>query len=266
MPTLNQHLEGMQPPWPILKGPGLTMVVGRMYSFFYAAGLPVAASTPSPGLTGEALTAHESALPFSNAGAGLHNYLARFAGMGTVAGQWILCDRLWQNSGITITSTGSQTIDSVPFPARDANESANGASVLLGVEVSANTGAGVPTLTVGYTNSAGTGSKTATNLINTAATSVAGTFYPIGLQSGDSGMRSVQTYQQSATWTSGTIHLVAYREIARLTCPVANAPYSIDLVTGGQPKAWNNTVPFLLFVPGAATATTFNGQMIWSHA
>lgn len=58
MPTLNQHLEGMQPPWPILKRPGLTMVVGRMYSFFYAAGLPVAATTPSPGLTGEALTAH----------------------------------------------------------------------------------------------------------------------------------------------------------------------------------------------------------------
>ena len=266
MPTLNQHLDGMQPPWPILKGPGPSMVIGRMYSFFYTNGLPVAASTPAPGLAGEALTAHESALPFSNAGASLHNYLARFSGQANVAGQWIICDRLWQNSGITINSTGSQTINSVAFPARDANESANGASVLLGVEVSATTGSGTPTLTVGYTNSAGTGSKTATNLIATAASSQAGTFYPIGLQSGDSGVRSVQTFQQSATWTSGTIHLVAYREIARLACSVANAPYSIDLVTSGQPKAWNNTVPFLIFVPGATTATRFNGQMIWSHA
>jgi hypothetical protein len=197
----------------------------------------------------------------------LHNYLARFAGQANIAGQWILCDRLWQNSGITINSTDSQTINSVAFPARDANESTNGASVLLGVEVSATVGAGAPTLTVGYTNSAGADSKTATNLIATAASSVAGTFYPIGLQSGDSGVRSVQTFQLvGAHWTSGTIHLVAYREIARLACPVANAPYSIDLVTGGQPKAWNNTVPFLIFVPGGTTATTFNGQMVWSHA
>jgi len=266
MPTLNQHLEGMLPGNEIIKASGPTMVVGRMYSFFYVAGMPVAATTPSPGLSGEALTSHDAQIPFTNAAEGKYNYLARFMMMSSSPGIWLLCDRLWQNSGITITSTGSQTIDSIAFPARDANASTNGVGVLVGAEISSTVGAGTPTLTLGYTNSSGTASRSATNMIATAASSTAGTFYPIALQAGDVGVRSIQTYQQSATWTSGTIHLVAYRVLARLAVSAASTPYSMDLVTGGQPKAWNNTVPFLLFIPGSTSGTFQAGNVIWSQA
>lgn len=266
MPTLNQHLDGMQPGREIIKIASPSMTLGMMYSYFYVNGMPIAATTPAPGLAGEALTTHPAQIPFPNAPGGQATYVARLMAQMNVAGQLLLCDRLWQNSGITITSTGSQTVNSVAFPARDDNGSSNGAGVLIGVEVSSVTGTGTPTLTVGYTNSAGTSGRIATNLITTVGSSVTGAFYPIGLQSGDSGVRSIQTYQQSATWTSGTIHLVAYRVLARLGLPVANAPYSMDLITGGQPKAWNDTVPFLICVPGSSATSTINGHIIWSIA
>lgn len=266
MPTLNQHLDGMQPGRELFKVASPTLVAGRLHSYFYVAGMPNGASTPSAGMAGEALTTHEAQIPFPNAGGGLNTYLARLMLSATIPGQILVCDRLWQNSGITITSTGSQTIDSVAFPARDDNESTNGAGVLVGLEVSAATGAGTPTLTVGYTNSAGTASRSATQIGSTVASSAIGAFYPIGLQGGDSGVRSIQTYTQSATWTSGTVHLVAYRVLGRLGIPVANTPASMDLITGGQPKAWNNSVPFLIFLPSTTTATTLNGHIIWSIA
>lgn len=266
MPTLNQHLDGMQPGREIIKATSPTLVVGRMHSFFYLSGMPNGASTPSPGLSGEALTTHDAKIPFPNAGTGLSTYLARLMMQATITGQLMLCDRLWQNSGIDVTSTGAQTINSVAFPARDDTESTNGLGVLVGLEVSAATGSGTPTLTLGYTNSSGTASRSATQIGATYATSAVGAFHPFALQGTDSGVRSIQSYTQSATWTSGTVHLVAYRVLARLGIPVANAPASMDLITGGQPKAWNNSVPFLIFVPGSTTATSLNGHVIWSIA
>jgi hypothetical protein len=262
--SLDGLLAGMQPANEIIKATGPTMVVGRMYSFFHVAGIPAQAAVPAPGMAGEALTSYEGQIPFANPASG-NAYLARWAGMSTAAGTWLLCDRLWHNSGINLTITTPQDINSATFPARDQDGATNGKGVLVGLEVRTATGAGTPTLTLGYTNSAGTDSRTETNLIATAASSAIGTFYPFRLQGADQGVRSIQTYQQSATWTSGAVHLVAYRVLARAIQPAANTPWAIDAITGGMPIAWNNTVPFLLFVPAATTASVFQGSLTWSH-
>jgi hypothetical protein len=119
-------------------------------------------------------------------------------------------------------------------------------------------------LTLGYTNSANAGTKTATNVIATVSISAAGAFYPIGLQAGDYGIRSIQTFTLSGTWTSGTIHLVAYRVLARLDLGVTPIN-AIDALTGGMPKAYDNTVPFLIFIPSTTTASVISGHVIWSH-
>lgn len=266
MPTLNQHLSGMQPGREIMKISGLYWPAGKLHSLFYADGMPIAATPTAIGKAGEALITHVAQIPFPNAGSGLNTYLARLMAATTVPGQLLLCDRLWQNSGIDVTSTSSQTINSVAFAARDDNQSTNGVGVLVGLEVSTITDSGTPTLTLGYTNSSGTASRTATQIGSTTAYSEVGTFYPFGLQSGDSGIRSIQTYQQSETWTSGAVHLVAYRVLTRLGTVTADLPASIDLVTGGSPKAWNNSVPFLIFLPATANYVTINGHIIWSCA
>jgi hypothetical protein len=46
-----------------------------------------------------------------------------------------------------------------------------------------------------------------------------GSFIPIQLAAGDAGVRSIQSWTQSATMTSGVYHLVAYRVLARIGLP-----------------------------------------------
>ena len=262
--TLDGALAGMKPPTYFSKAVTGTLVAGRPFSPFYLAGVPGAATAPSPGLAGEALTTYAGQLPIPAASGNTH--LARFSGVSSAqAGVLLLCDRLWHNSGFTITSTGAQTINSAAWPARDMNGSTNGVGVILGVEISSATGAGTPTITVSYTNDANTSGRTGTNSVATVATSAAGTFYPIGLAAGDTGVRSVQTLTLSATWTSGTMHLVAYRVLASLELGAAGLPNAIDALTSGMPRCYDNTVPFLVFIPQTTTTTQLSGTAVFTQ-
>lgn len=262
--NLDGLLAGMQYPREFIKAVTPTLVVGRPHSLFYLAGVPGAAAAPTPGLAGTALTTYDGQLPFSNPVSG-NSYLARLIAMTTAAGQLLLCDRLWHNSGYTITSTGAQTVNSAAWPARSADGTANGEGVLLGVEISTATGSGTPTHTISYTNQSGTAGKTATNVVATVASSAIGAFYPIGLAAGDTGVRSVQTHTLSATWTSGTMHLVAYRILARLDIGGAGPSNALDAISGGMPQMFDNSVPFLIFIPAATTAVTCTGHALWSQ-
>lgn len=257
--TLDGALAGMTAQQPILKV-GAATVAGRHYSPFYVAGLPGKAAAPSPGIGGAALTTYAGQIPFTNPGSG-NTYLARFAGTCNVTGTLMLCDRLWHNSGITVTSTGSQTITSEAWPARDRNGSTNGEGVMIGVEVSTVMGAGTPTWTMVYTNSDGTPDRSTVTEAQTATMAV-GSFIPIQLAAGDKGVRFVKNWTQSATMTSGAYHLVAYRVLARVPIAVANVDNAVDAITGGFPRLYDNTVPFLLWLPTTTTAPTLQAQMI----
>lgn len=259
--TLDGVLAGMLPPVTFAKAATPTLVAGRPHSLFYLAGMPGAAAAPTPGLSGAALTSYAGQLPFSNPPSG-NSYLARLQAQATIAGTLILADRLWHNSGLSLTSTTAQTINSVAWPARDANGTSDGEQVMIGLEVTNATGAGTPTFTMSYTNQDGVAGKTGTGILTGVATSAIGAFYPMGLAAGDRGVRSIQTFTLSATWTSGAASLVAYRELARLELTAANVPAAIDAVTSGFPRLFNDTVPFLIFVPSTTTASNISGQMV----
>jgi hypothetical protein len=260
--TTDGLLAGMKAPEPFLKV-GAATVAGRLYSPFYVAGLPGAAIAPTPGIAGAALTTYAGQLPFSNPGAG-NSYLARLGASVNVAGTLLICDRLWQNSGINVTLNTSQTINSAAWPARDMDASTNGRGVLIGAEVSTVMGAGTPTWTMGYTNSAGTAGRSIVTAAQ-ATTMAVGSFIPIQLAAGDVGVRSIQTWQQSATMTSGVYHLVAYRILAQITVSAANIGYELDAISLGMPRMFDNTVPFLLWLPSTTTAPTIQGQYVVSQ-
>lgn len=262
--TLDGVIAGMQYPRSFAYNLSGNLVAGRPFTPFYTAGYPGAAVAPSPGLTGAALTTYSGQIPFTNPVSG-NTYLARFQGQVTQPGTLILCDRLWHNSGLVMTVATSQTINSVAFPARDADGTTNGNQVQIGLEIRTATGAGTPTQTIGYTNQAGTAGKTAVGILTGVASSAAGTFYPIGLAAGDTGVRSIQTFQFSATWTSGAAGLVAYREIARLELTAGNTPNAVDALTSGFPRLFDNTVPFLIFIPSTTTTSNISGQVIWTQ-
>ena len=256
--TLDGAIAGQRPPDNFLKN-GVATVVGRLYSPFYVAGLPGAAVAPSPGVAGAALTSYSGQLPFTNPGAG-NTHLMRFVGDCNVAGSLLLCDRLWHNSGLSATLTTAQTVNSVAWPARDRDGSTNGVGVQVGFEVSTVMGAGTPTFTMNYTNAAGTAGRSITTGTQ-AGTMAVGSFIPIPLAAGDTGVRSIQAgWQLSASMTSGAYHLVAYRVLARVPVVAGGISGAVDFLTGGAVRMYNDTVPFLLWSPATTTAPIIHGS------
>lgn len=263
--SLNAVLAGMQEPQLIMKAATGTLVSGRPHSLFYTGGVPAPGVAPSSGVAGGAHSAPlAGCIPFVT-DVVLQEYLARLQAQSSAqAGTLMLCDRLWSNSALNVTLTTSQTVNSVVFPERDRVASPNGDNVLVGMEVSSALGAGTPTLTLGYTNAAGDAGRSGTNIHPVVASSIAGTFYPFGLQSGDRGVRSIQTFQSSATMTSGAIHLVAYRVLAMLELDGVR-PGAIDALTGGRPEMFPNTCLWPLFIPRTTTSTLITGHFIQTN-
>jgi hypothetical protein len=263
--TLDGVIAGAQWPRRLVKAVTPTLVAGRPASLWSLAGNPGAGGFNAT-LNGVTLSNSDNgAINFANPASG-HSRLSRLQAAATQPGVLMLADRLWHNGGYTITSTAAQNTTFPGLPTgRDANGATLGDGVLAAVEVSAATGAGTPTLTLGYTNAAGTAGRTATNVIPTVASSAIGAFYEIGLQAGDNGIRSVQSLTLSATWTSGTINLVLYRPIAFLEIPAAFVPNALDALTSGFPRIMDNACLFLVFIPSTTTASNINGSVAWTQ-
>lgn len=262
--TVLQSIDGMTYPKEFIKVGTASVAAGILYTPFYAVGSPAAAAIPSPGINGAALTTYAGQLPFTNPASG-NTYLARFSGCSTVAGSLFLVDRLWHNSGITVTTTTAQTITFPTLPARDAAGSANGVNVFAGLEITATTGNGaISNTTIEYTNSAGTTTKTGT-ISSVTAAAATGNFFPFELAAGDVGVRSIQSVTLGTSYVSGSVALVVYRILARVDLPLANTPNAVDSITGGHVRLYNNTVPYLMFLPTSTIAPTFTGQMIVSQ-
>lgn len=257
--TLDGAIAGMQPPRFISKAASGTLVAGRPHSWWGLAGSPGAGAYDAT-LNGAILTGNAVAgqIPRSNPGAG-NAHLARLSAMTTQAGMLLLCDRLWQNR--PANASGAQAITSPTWPARSLDGTTNGDGVLLGVEFSTAQTAGTATCAVTYTNQAGTGSKTANLLDAITATTAVGSFLRMDLAAGDTGVRSVQSVNFSATSTGGVWNLVAYRVLASLEC-LALTPNAIDVLTSGMPRIYDGTVPFLVFVPNTTTACNVSGTYV----
>lgn len=258
--TLDQLIAGFQHPQPIMKMGGTMASAGnsRAYTLWYSAGVPGAATANAAGINGAALSgAVPGALSRSNPVSGFA-YLARLAAYNAAGGgSLILIDRLWNNSGLSVTSTTAQAITPAAIPARDVNGTTNGADVEFAVEWSATGGAGTPTVTLTYTNQAGTTGKTGT--FTGVASPPMGTFEIFNLASGDTGVRAPTSFQQSATRTSGTMHLVGFRRIAQLDIPSAGTCNAIDALTSGMPRIHNDSVLQLLWLPTTTTAINIVG-------
>lgn len=264
--TLDGVFAGLRPPVRFSKAVTATLVAGRPASLWPLGGTPGAGSqdaTLNGAVLSSSTTIPNGAIAHYDPASG-NSYFAYLDAIATQAGQLLVLDRLWSNGGYTITSTAAQNSTTPTWPSRcptsgtDDTPATTGLGVMLAVEVSAATGAGTPTITISYTNQAGTAGKTATNIQATVASSAIGATYFIGLAAGDTGVRSVQSLTLSATWTSGTINLVAYRVLGSLPV-LALIPASTDSLTGLGTRIYNGTVPWLVFIPNTTTATIVSG-------
>lgn len=255
--TLDTILAGMQPPVVYLKVGIATAAVGAMrgYNLRYANGNPGPATAPSAGINGTAVTGPGQIFR-ANPASG-NAYLAGFdMGPSTTGTLWVI-DRLWENSALVTTSITAQAITAAALPARDRTGTTEGKDVMAAMEWSATGGAGVPTVTLTYTNQDGTAGRTAT--LTGVATPPVGTFELFSPTATNGGVRTPTSFIQSATRTSGTMHLVLFRRLAVLPCALANIPAGIDALTGKFPRIFDSSSVEVVWFPSATTATNFMG-------
>lgn len=270
--SVNGLIAGFKPARSFAKANTPTLVAGRPHSLWYLGGVPGAGAAAATTAGGVALSSSSSLvagqIPHVDPGGGLLSYLARFVAHVTVAGSLLLCDRLMHITGnsagsaISATSTAQQTINSGTLPARDDAGSTNGAGVLIGMEVATSLGAGTPALTVGYTNSAGVAGRTAANVDPVIASGTQGAFLRFALQAPDVGVKSVETFQSSATMTLGAPSLVLYRILAEIEIAGPHAPAAVDELTLAMPQVFDGCVPFLVWIPFSTASSEVNGQYI----
>ncbi len=200
-------------------GAGSTEAAGVLYLYFRDTGFPGQMAIGTPGVAGRALTySGESGagfLDWRDPASGNRNYLKSFVAAASGACSIWLADLLWVNSGLVVTTTTSQTVNSVAWPARDRDEASDGRGVIVGVLVTGATtnGAAVTTITMSYTNSDGVAGRTAT-IASFPATCTAGSLILFQLEAGDVGVQSVQSIALGTSLVSGSISLVALRRIA----------------------------------------------------
>lgn len=242
---------------------------GQWYFWGKDTGTPSSWVPGTPGMAGRATdgTAAGDAgcLPIPNAASGA-NYVTGFDGVASAVGHVMLMDWLWVQSGITVTTTTAQTINSVAFPARDVNGTVNGRGCEIGIYASAAVGnAGiVTTITASYTNSAGTAGRTAT-LASWPATPVVGTLAFMQLAAGDDGVQSIQSITLGTTLTSGTINVFLSRTLCSRADVVAAVGSLSTMSPPTDPRAgvriYNGACLLMAGLRPATTATNIYGNV-----
>lgn len=269
--TLAGVKSGLQQPFHYFKSAFTDEAVGFYGTSFYIAGAPEAAVAPSPGIDGAALTAYGGSIPWVNPASGNGYVAAVHGGVQTATitssqGHAVLCDRLWHNSGISITTTTEQAIASPAWPARDRNGAVNGEGVFIGIEVSTalgNVGA-ITNTTLNYTNSAGANGRTGT-ITSVPATLAANSFIWFHLQAGDTGVESVEGLTLGTTYTSGVMHLVAARPICDWNSVAMNDHTAFDAINLGFPRIYDNSVLFALYSVGGNTINAQANTLEFAH-
>jgi hypothetical protein len=266
--SIDDMIAGMRPAEEFTKNSNTTLeAVGVFHSLWYGAGRPSPANVPAAGLAGEALVSPVvGQIPFPVSLAGKETRLAGLECQSNVGGTCILADRLWQNSGINVTTTTEQLISSVAFPARDRNGEPFGDGLQIGIEVSASTtnGGSFSNMTLNYTNNKGVAGRLGT-MPSFPQTATAGTIVPFVLDAGDTGVQSIQGLTLGTSLVTGTVNLVAYRTLARVSLLATNTSYFKDALQVGFPRMFDNSVPFLIWVANNTNQFNVIGQLLYTQ-
>jgi hypothetical protein len=145
----------------------------------------------------------------------------------------ILVDMLNISGGLSGTVTTPQTTN---LPTAPLTRFTSGEGVMAGLCIFNNVGGTATTVTVSYTNQAGTpGRISAATVIGVnAASNAAGRMIPIPLEAGDTGVRSVESVTLAgATGTAGNFGVCLFKPLAMLAMNDFQGAHVIDAVSTG---------------------------------
>lgn len=244
--------------------------VGYWYCTAKDAGFPGAWSPGTPGINGRVTDGTTSTdngcLPIRNPAVGA-NYLTELTMGASVNHSHLFFDVLWVNSGIVVTTTTAQAITTPTLPARDVNGATNGEGCMIGLlfTAAATNAAVISGATVTYTNSDGTGSRTATlsAIVGSQipATPVIGTLIWFNLAAGDKGVRSIEGITLGTSLVTGSVSLFIARDLANIGTSLVNVQHTRKLSEPGV-RLWNGTCMLHCVQASATTATFFNGEVV----
>lgn len=244
---------------------GMSVTTQGWHSSHWGAGTnPIGGAAPISGLSGDVPTsATQGAFSFANAISG-SNHLAALWVQGqsgaSSGGMLSIYDRLWQNSGIVVTTATAQTVNSIALTRPDAL----GEAVEVWLSIISTTGAVAATPTISYTNQDGTAGRTGT-CIGYVASAINSRQFPFALDTGDTGVRSIQSVTLGVSLVSGTISLVMRRCLARVQVNVSPDMASWkalqnDFLTLGLPRIPDNAAIELLPTYASTTGPAWTGN------
>lgn len=239
--------------------------VGATYMFSKDAGFPGAWTAPSPGVNGASWSsANAGGLPLPPLVSG-NLYLSGHSGTSTIAGYQSLIDIVWANSSLVTTSTLAQPITPAASAARDLDGTTNGRGIqaYLYITTANSTNVGVVTVTITYTNAAGTAGQSATASV--PITCLIGTLIPFNLAAGSEGVRSVQAYINSATLGATTIHLILARPLSSIPIMTANIGGGTNYWDLKPLRIFNDPHIAVIQLTTSTTAATVTGYAAFSE-
>lgn len=172
-------------------------------------------------------------------------------------------------TAIDITSTGTGTHTVSWLLPRYTNGA--GLNAIIFNPAATALGAGTPNLSLGYTNHAQTagratptvlpvGKTAATNshILYTGATGAGKYNFAMPRQSGDAGISSIETIQNSTSYVSGSYTVALYKELGRFPVTTLGVPAERNFVfdTPSLPRIYDGAA--LYFLAGSGLATPVN--------
>lgn len=236
-------------------------VSGRGCSLWEYDGQPAKGDVPTVGAIPTKST--QGAIPFTAAGGGRYKHLIGASITPITSGVFLLYDRLFHEGGLSGTSTAAQTIQGSPAtPALTRNT--GGAGNIAFYEIYTQIGTTSTTLTMTYTNQAGTGSRTSTINIGATGFREVTRMQRIPLAAGDSGIQSIQQVQLSATTgTAGNFGITIAQPLAWIPVSAGGTMGWRDYTTGlpGIPVINPDACLALMFIAGSGTAPELFGTL-----
>ena len=175
----------------------------------------------------------------------------------------VMFDVLWVNTGIVVTTTTAQAITTPTLPARDDNGTTNGEGCMIGLiwTAASTNAAAISNSTVTYTNSAGTGSRTATLLAvagdQIPPTPVIGTTVWFQLAAGDTGVQSIQSITLGTSLVTGSVSLIIARPLAGWANSAVNIGFK-DVYPNPGVRLWTGTCGLMFQKSISSSATTLH--------
>ena len=217
-------------------------------------------ATPAAASSGGTLHTHDDAgFPKLPAPSGVR-YLAGVDITALNTGTIFVYDRVWSCSGFSGTMAGAQAVTGFPALTRP---DVNGTGLELWVECYTATGPSPSNITVQYTNTAGTSGRN-TISVSHPTPMPAGRMYNVNLQSGDAGVKSIESVTLSAsTGTAGNFGVSLMRRLAVIPISVVSVTNSMDFASVKMPVVQENAAINLVHLATGGTIGNILGNLVF---